>query len=865
MDGATRLVDGSSGPGFEYGRLEIFEHGFWSNVCNNDRFTPDAAQVACKAFGYDGGAALRFTQSYAESLSQVLFENLPVALAAVDCDGTETSISECQSNDGLIGACTNITSSTVLACGNTAEGCERQEGTTEGAVRLRGGFGTLCDPIHTGFVEVLHFDEWGSICTDQFSENRAEDNLVADVVCRQLGFPHGTRVDPLTARPPPPTPDPDVAPSPYSSYYYGNYYDYSSITEEAEEPVDRFWLSSVMCNGPEGRLIDCDLGQGFRNNNAGCNSRPHRIHIACRQFPVVEALEEITSDGAAEGDLRLIEEAPVANWMTGRLQVFFEGSWSQVCAGSFMAPDANVACRQLGFGAGTIVPQFLSDAERVTLQSTPVFPEIAISASRCAGTEERLLDCSGNLDPDFFFTRDCLSSSGLGLAIGCVGTPGGAAEGEFRLTDTSPEATPDSESGILEVFHAGAWGTLCSGDFGILESTAEIACRDMGFVTGFFEAADQSPALLPPWLSGIRCAGPEASVGACRRSGFGDTSTCGAVQRLFCLSSRQSNGQVRLADGSADAGGSWEYGRLEVLINSVWSLVDDRNRQFGRRSAQVACRTLGFAAGAQILAGDSSPFPAPSTAANLIRDITCDGTEATLSACDIDTFDSSDYFYFYDYSGSDFVRRAAALVCTTPSGCEASATPPAEGDVRLVPLNGTDVPTAACDDVHFGGVELFREGQWGRICAGRFGGEQEDFTLDAQVVCRQLGFPFGTIMDEREAFGVYDYNSYDYDAEPVITWATEVVCTGKEERLLDCEFPQDFGVDYSSPYDYYGGYNENWPAPAHAAPEPAPMEMAPPPAGSLGLPFSRCERSDRNRLSVVCRRFEITESEFIRR
>eukprot|EP00892_Ulva_mutabilis_P007288 jgi/Ulvmu1/4931/UM204_0002.1 len=477
MDGTTRLVDGTAGTGFEYGRLEIFLRGFWSNVCNNDRFTPDAAQVACKAFGYDGGAALRFTQSYANSLSQVLFENLPVAFAAVDCNGSETTIAECQSNDGLIGMCTNITSSTVLACGNTAEGCAIQDGTTEGSVRLRGGFGTPCDPIHSGFIEVLHFDEWGSICTDQFSENRAEDNLVADVVCRQLGFPHGTRVDPLTARPPPPAPDPNEAPSPYSAYYYGYYYDYSA-TEEAEEPVDRFWLSSVQCNGPEGRLIDCDLGQGFRNNNAGCRFRPHRIHIACRQFPVVEALEESTTDGAAEGDLRLIDEAPVANWVTGRLQVFFEGSWSQVCAGSFMAPDANVACRQLGFGAGTTIPQFLSDAERVVLQSTPVFPEIAITASNCAGTEERLLDCSGELNPEFFFGRDCLNSNGLGLVIGCVGTPVTATEGEFRLTDTSPGATPDSESGILEVFHAGAWGTLCRGDFGILEGRSLLARAD---------------------------------------------------------------------------------------------------------------------------------------------------------------------------------------------------------------------------------------------------------------------------------------------------------------------------------------------------------------------------------------------------
>ena len=45
-----------------------------------------------------------------------------MALAAVDCDGTEASITECPSNDNFIGACTSVTSSTVLACANSGEG-----------------------------------------------------------------------------------------------------------------------------------------------------------------------------------------------------------------------------------------------------------------------------------------------------------------------------------------------------------------------------------------------------------------------------------------------------------------------------------------------------------------------------------------------------------------------------------------------------------------------------------------------------------------------------------------------------------------------------------------------------------------------
>ena len=92
--------------------------------------------------------------------------------------------------------------------------------------------------------------------------------------------------------------------------------------------------------------------------------------------------------------------------------------------------------------------------------------------------------------------------------------------------------------------------------------------------------------------------------------------------------------------------------------------------------------------------------------------------------------------------------------------------------MRLVPLVDTAVPTAECDDVHFGGVELFREGAWGRICPGRFGGDEQEFTLDAQVVCRQLGFPFGTVIDATDISGSYDY---PFASDPPVTvWATQV-------------------------------------------------------------------------------------------
>lgn len=100
-----------------------------------------------------------------------------------------------------------------------------------------------------------------------------------------------------------------------------------------------------------------------------------------------------------------------------------------------------------------------------------------------------------------------------------------------------------------------------------------------------------------------------------------------------------------------------------------------------------------------------------------------------------------------------------------------------EGSVRLVPLKGESLPTSSCDAVHLGGVELFREGRWGRVCAGRSGRAGELFTLGAQVICRQLGFPFGTVMDQDEP-----YYNVEYDTgEAELVWAQRVRRMRKEK------------------------------------------------------------------------------------
>lgn len=95
---------------------------------------------------------------------------------------------------------------------------------------------------------------------------------------------------------------------------------------------------------------------------------------------------------------------------------------------------------------------------------------------------------------------------------------------------------------------------------------------------------------------------------------------------------------------------------------------------------------------------------------------------------------------------------------------------PVDGDLRLVPLFENSTATRLCDDVHLGGVELFRQGRWGAICTGNILGFEDEFTLDAQVVCRQLGFPFGTVMEPRAP----EFIGGNYDEPEGTIWATKV-------------------------------------------------------------------------------------------
>lgn len=82
-----------------------------------------------------------------------------------------------------------------------------------------------------------------------------------------------------------------------------------------------------MCNGSEESLLEC----AYQPFNSFCYSK---AGVSCRQ-PV-------------EGELRVLGGVFRS---AGRLEVFANNAWGTVCNDAWTHPDAQVACRQLGFSA----------------------------------------------------------------------------------------------------------------------------------------------------------------------------------------------------------------------------------------------------------------------------------------------------------------------------------------------------------------------------------------------------------------------------------------------------------------------------------------------------------------------------------
>ena len=92
----------------------------------------------------------------------------------------------------------------------------------------------------------------------------------------------------------------------------------------------------------------------------------------------------------------------------------------------------------------------------------------------------------------------------------------GPGEGDVRLVGGS-----GPHEGRVEVFHNGAWGTVCDYYWDLPDAT--VVCRQLGYGTAriALRRAAYGEGRGPIWYDDVRCRGREANLAQCAHYGLG--------------------------------------------------------------------------------------------------------------------------------------------------------------------------------------------------------------------------------------------------------------------------------------------------------------------------------------------------------
>ncbi|KAM6364604.1 scavenger receptor cysteine-rich domain-containing protein DMBT1-like [Pluvialis apricaria] len=734
-----RLVNG---PNRCVGRLEVLHDQQWGSVCDNNWDMEDA-KVVCRQLGCGAPISApgwaRFGRGYD-----------PIWLETVSCRGTETALTECRAQAWGTHSCHHGEDASVVCSDPMA---------------LR-----LVDGPHrcAGRVEVLHQQQWGTVCDDGWDLHDAE------VVCWQLGC--------------------GVAVAAPGSAHFGRGHD----------PI---WLDEVNCTGTESALSECgskpkgvhkchhreDAGVvcsdptevRLVNGSNRCSGRVEVLHnqrwgsvcddgwdlddaqVVCRQLGCGMAvaaqpraqfgmgyepiwLDDVNCTGAeaalsecrarpwGQSNCDHREDASVvclgpaqlrlvngSSRCSGRVEVLHNQQWGTVCDNGWDLSDAEVVCRQMGCGAALSAP--------VSALFGPGSNPIWLGDVECTGAEATLSECRSRMGQPINCHHGedagvvCSDSSSHPMAIQ-------AGPAELRLVNG-----PNRCSGRVEVMHDHQWGTVCDDDWSFPD--ASVVCRQLGCGTAVsaYGAAHFGQGLGPIWLDNVQCSGTEGALSECLARPWG-VNNCdhGEDASVVCTGTATNTpAHLRLENGPGRCAG-----RVEVLYNHQWGTVCDNG--WSLAEAAVVCRQLGC--GTAVSAPGSAHF-GQGSGRIWLDNVNCTGTEATLSECQARPWGSNSCDHHED----------AGVVCSGDPYADTS------GQRLLRLMNGSN----SC----LGRVEVFHDQKWGTVC-------DDTWDLhDAAVICRQLGCGIALSAPGSAHFG--------QGSDPI--WLDDIHCRGTESAFTECE------------------------------------------------------------------------------
>ncbi|XP_046368563.2 hemicentin-2-like [Haliotis rufescens] len=185
---------------------------------------------------------------------------------------------------------------------------------------------------------------------------------------------------------------------------------------------------------------------------------------------------------------------------------------------------------------------------------------------------------------------------------------------------------PGTFAGRLEIYHGGAWGTVCDDGFDL--NDAKVVCRGFGLNALSVKAsAHYGQGTGSIMMDDVACTGSEMSLDRCSHPGW-ETHNCGhgedvGVECVSVPGQPFMYGPARTRLVSPSAGG-----RLEVFVQSWGTVCSDR---FDRNDAKTACRGLGLPTSHAYVVPTS--FFGSGTGDIWVDDLECTGSEASIDSC----------------------------------------------------------------------------------------------------------------------------------------------------------------------------------------------------------------------------------------
>ncbi|XP_036416749.1 scavenger receptor cysteine-rich type 1 protein M130-like [Colossoma macropomum] len=712
---SVRLVDGGSRCA---GRVEVLHRGQWGTVCSFSWDMSDAA-VVCRELGC--GEAVD-----APVLAHFGSGHGPIWMNYADCSGSESTLKNCKSQGWGKHNCYHFIDAGVICSGKKS--------------RITDGF-HLC----SGRVEVLNVKTWSTVCDADFDQQDAE------VVCRELGC--GLPVEVLGA----------------AAFGRGE---------------GQVWSEKLQCRGSESEISFCPTSSSLKHNcthgsdvglvcsghtgvrlvnsSDSCSGRVELQYLSewgtvcdaswdiraasvlCGQLNCGSAVAVLGSDWFGEGSGQIwadvfdcqgnethLSKCPISSW--SRTACSHKQDAGVICSGSSLAFHEGRVRLSGGMECeGEVEVYFRQDWRRVLLDSwseseaSVVCRQLgcgsvfSFSSSSPPSPEHRHMCMTGfNCSGSEAHLGNCSSAQAVNcssrerLSITCSGKFN-SAHSSIRLVGSGGDC-----AGRLEVFHSGSWGTVCDDLWDIKD--AQVVCRQLqcGVALSAPVPAQFGPGTGRIWLNEVECEGNETSLLNCRFQQCGEDE-CGHMEDVGVLCSEFT--EIRLTEGCE--------GNLEVFYNGTWGNVC--SNEMSEETASVICRELNCGKSGRVSWGRTRVESAP----NWLDHVKCRKHDSTLWHC----LSSP-----WGQNNCDKNNEVAQLTCSGR---------------QLRGVNGS------CS----GRLEVYHNAEWGSVCHNQWD------TMDAQVVCRQLGCGPALSADGSAVFGAGE--------GPI--WLNRVKCRGNEIHLWDC-------------------------------------------------------------------------------